>query len=157
VRQSDGGRAIPLRTRGANFRRLGGPAIRPDPAKPFSHLVTGVVLRAFAAHPRRRQSSAARHRAGLLAARHFEADVYPDRSDPEYWTAFSFSFWFTDLMSALDSLSRIGWPANDANLDRAAQHDAGLKTYLVSKLDSLAKHPKSSISKRATMTLSRFR
>jgi len=29
--------------------------LQPDKTKPFSHLVTGVVLRAFAAHPMYRQ------------------------------------------------------------------------------------------------------
>jgi hypothetical protein len=56
IRQEDGGWAIPLRTRGMNFRRMGGPTIAPDRSKPFSHLVTGVVLRAFAARPRFRWS-----------------------------------------------------------------------------------------------------
>lgn len=121
IRQQDGGWAVPLRTRGMNLQRLGGPTVRPDPSRPFSHLITGIVLRAFAAHPRGRRSSAARRAAGLLAGRLFEADVYPDRSDPEYWTAFSFPFWFTDLISALDSLSRVGWPADDGNVRRAMQ------------------------------------
>jgi len=33
--------------------------VQPDRSKPFSHLVTGVVVRAFAAHERRQASSAA--------------------------------------------------------------------------------------------------
>lgn len=119
IRQSDGGWAIPFRTRNMNLQRLDGPTVPPDRARPFSHLVTGVVLRAFAAHPRQRRTSAARHAAGLLAGRLFQADVYPDRASPDFWTGFSFPFWFTDLISTLDSLSRIGWPVEDANVQRA--------------------------------------
>ncbi len=121
VRQSDGGWAIPLRTRNLKFQRLGLATISPDPSKPFSHLVTGVVLRAFAAHPRYRRTSAARTAAGLLVGRFFQADAYPDRGTSAFWTGFSFPFWFTDLISALDSLSRVGWPADDPNVERALQ------------------------------------
>ncbi len=119
TRQEDGGWAIPLRTRGMNFRRLGGPTIAPDRSKPFAHLVTGVVLRAFAAHPRFRRLAIARHASELVASRLFEPDRYPDRSGPEYWTRFSFPFWFTDLISALDSLSRMGWRSSDPRVERA--------------------------------------
>jgi len=54
IRQRDGGWAIPLRTAGAkldSFATKDDP-IQPDRSKPFSHLVTGVVVRAFAAHER---------------------------------------------------------------------------------------------------------
>jgi hypothetical protein len=44
TRQADGGWANPLRTRGMNLRRLGPLTVEPDASKPFSHLVTGVVL-----------------------------------------------------------------------------------------------------------------
>lgn len=49
----------------------------------------------------------------------FEPDRYPDRSGPEYWTRFSFPFWFTDLISALGSLSRTGWWPSDPRIERA--------------------------------------
>jgi hypothetical protein len=119
IRQDDGGWAIPLRTRGMNFRRLEGPTIAPDRSKPFSHLVTGVVLRALAAHPRYRRRGIARHASKLVASRLFARDPYPDRAGSEYWTRFSFPFWFTDLISALDSLSRMGWPSSDSAIERA--------------------------------------
>ncbi len=106
IRQADGGWAIPFRTRGMKLDVLApqAPTVEADPAKPFSHLVTGVVLRAFAAHPDLRCSPAAVEAAGLLASRLFRKDPYPDRGSPEYWTRFSFPFWFTDLLSALDSI-----------------------------------------------------
>jgi hypothetical protein len=49
----------------------------------------------------------------------FARDPYPDRAGSEYWTRFSFPFWFTDLISALDSLSRTGWPSSDSAIERA--------------------------------------
>jgi hypothetical protein len=61
IRQHDGGWAIPLRTAGRNFQpaTLRARTIHTISRKPSSHLVTGVVLRAFAAHPRYRNTPAA--------------------------------------------------------------------------------------------------
>src|SRR3990170_4399128 len=62
----------------------------------------------------------------LLASRLFERDAYPDRGSPDFWTRFSFPFWFTDLLSALDSLSRLGigreHPQVQRGLDWLADH-----------------------------------
>jgi len=112
LRQNDGGWAIPLRTRGMNFTRTvlnNREVIQPDREKPFSHLVTGIVLRAFAAHPDYRKTAEARHAGTLLASRLFKPDTYPDRCTKQYWERISFPFWFTDAVSALDSLSLIGF------------------------------------------------
>ncbi len=121
IRQDDGGWTIPLRTHRANFREVvrSPAALPPDRTRPFSHLATGVVLRAFAAHPAYRRREEAKAAARLLASRLFKQDAYPDRSGPEYWTGVSFPFWFTDLVSALDSISRIGAPAGGADVPRA--------------------------------------
>jgi hypothetical protein len=102
VRQDDGGWAIPLRTAGKNFRptTLRARTIQPLSTKPSSHLVTGVVLPAFAAHPRYRNTSAAQAAGALLASRLFKPDAYPDRRTPAFWTQFAYPFWFTDLLSA---------------------------------------------------------
>jgi hypothetical protein len=127
MRQSDGGWAIPLRTVGVPFsefvdvQRHPKP-IAPDRSKPYSHLVTGMVLRAFAAHPVHRRSHEARQAAELLATRLYRKDAYNDRGDVSYWERVSFPFWFTDIVSALDSLSRMGFgsdlPPIRAALDR---------------------------------------
>ena len=109
ARQADGGWAIPFRTRGLKLDIFAQPTktVEPDRARPHSHLVTGVVLRAFAAHPDLRHSEAALKGAKILTARLFSKDAYPDRGTPDYWTRFSYPFWFTDLVSALDSISWI--------------------------------------------------
>ena len=114
-RQNDGGWAFPLRTRGKNLglSAFRAPTIEPDKSRPFSHLVTGIVLRAFAAHPLYRRSEEARLAGRLLASRFFKRDPYPDRGSPGFWTSFSFPFWFTDLLSALDSVSLLGLGRED--------------------------------------------
>ena len=110
VKQDDGGWAIPFRTVGNNLEAIAGlnTTLQPDLSKPSSYMVTAVVLRAFAAHPVYRKSDVAHKAAGILISYFFKKDVYPDRSQPGYWTKFTFPFWFTDLISALDSLTMLG-------------------------------------------------
>jgi len=132
ARQDDGGWAIPFRTlrvpfsRFVDVRRYPEP-VPPDRSKPSSHLVTGMVLRAFAAHPARRRSREARAAADLLVARLYRRDVYGDRSDRSYWDRVSFPFWFTDIVSALDSLSRVGGFAEKDPVRSAIEHVRGLQ------------------------------
>ena len=119
IRQDDGGWTIPIRTRGLKLDAINvsrTDTVEPDRSKPLSHLATGVVLRAFAAHPRYRKSGEARAAGDLLASRLFERDAYPDRGTPDYWTRVSFPFWFTDIVSALDSLSLLGFTAEDPRI-----------------------------------------
>lgn len=121
IRQTDGGWAIPLRTQNCNLDVIAGHSrtVEPDKSKPFSHMVTGVVLRAFAAHPAYRKSKEAELAGRLLVSNLFKADNYTDRAAPSFWLAFSFPFWFTDLMSALDSLSLLGFSKSEPQIDRA--------------------------------------
>lgn len=121
VRQDDGGWAIALRTAVVKFdaATLGGPTLQPERSRSFSHMVTGVVLRAFAAHEQRRRTPEARAAGELLASRLFQKDAYPDRGSPEFWLRPTFPFWFTDLVSALDSLSWLGFDASQARVREA--------------------------------------
>lgn len=121
VRQRDGGWALPLRTVGKKFDQetLQADPIRPAVARPSSHLITGVVLRAFAAHREYRRSSEAHVAGEFLASRLFASDTYPDRRAPRFWTRFSYPFWFIDLLSALDSLSLLGFTRSDGRIARA--------------------------------------
>ncbi len=127
IRQKDGGWAIPFRTQNHKIDVIAScsTTIEPNSSKPFSHMVTGVVLRAFAAHPAYKQSKEA-HRAGeLLVSNLFKKDNYPDRASPGYWLRFSFPFWFTDLISALDSLSQLGFSRKESQIDKALKWFAG--------------------------------
>jgi hypothetical protein len=121
TRQADGGWAVPVRTRELKLVKrwdeiVSGPVIEADPSKPFSHMVTGMVLRAFAAHPRYRRSREVRRAAELFKSRLFKPDKYSDRKGKEYWTKFTYPFQFTDLLTALDALGKLGFSADDPDI-----------------------------------------
>jgi hypothetical protein len=120
IRQDDGGWAMPFQTVGARLDNasMASRALEPDPSKSFSHQVTGVVLRAFAAHDEYRGAVEAREGGMLLASSLFRRGRYPGRQGAEFWTKFTFPFWFTDLLSALDSLSQIKVDKNDEQIGR---------------------------------------
>ncbi len=122
IRQYDGGWAIPLRTAGKKLDALNGPElIQPIKSKPFSHLVTGMVLRAFAAHPEYRKSESAEKAGQLLISRFFKSDKYSDRRDKNFWEKVSYPFWFTDIISALDSISFIGFTKDNFQIAEALE------------------------------------
>jgi hypothetical protein len=77
-------------------------------ARPSSHLVTGMALRAFAASPTRRSSREARRAAELLATRFLQPDRYPDRKAASYWEQISEPRFYTDVLDALDSATAVG-------------------------------------------------
>lgn len=121
IRQNDGGWAIPLRTLGRKLDVISMtiPTLEPDKTKPFSHLVTGVVLRAYASNRSYSQSQEAQVAGALLLKSLFKADKYPDRGSPDFWLKFTYPFWFTDLISAADTLSLLGFSKNDPQVQRA--------------------------------------
>jgi hypothetical protein len=121
IRQEDGGWAVPLRTehlRWAEVIRLTEP-MQPRREKRFSPMITGVVLRAFAAHPKHNRLPDVLRAGEKLASQIFKADGYTDRKAPEYWTKITFPFWFTDVLSALDTLSKLGFSGNLENIREA--------------------------------------
>ncbi len=123
MREDDGGWALPLRThnRKLDMIAMNDQTLQPDRSKPFSHLITGVVLRAYAVHPTYHHSFEA-HLAGKLLLSHlFKKDNYPDRSNPDYWLRFTYPFWFTDLISATDSLSKLGFTKEEPGMAEATQ------------------------------------
>jgi hypothetical protein len=77
-------------------------------ARPSSHLVTGMVLRAFASSRDRRMSREARRAAELLATRFLQPDRYQDRKAPSYWEIISEPRFYTDVLDALDTITSIG-------------------------------------------------
>jgi hypothetical protein len=77
-------------------------------ARPSSHLVTGMALRAFAASASRRSSREARRAAELLATRFLQPDRYPDRRAASYWEQLGEPRFYTDVLDALDSATAVG-------------------------------------------------
>ncbi|MDO8266009.1 MAG: prenyltransferase/squalene oxidase repeat-containing protein [Candidatus Saccharibacteria bacterium] len=121
IRQDDGGWALPLRTQGHNLEAIFDiNTIEPDKSKPFSHLITGIVLRAFAAHPEYMHSREAKVSGELLASRFFQKDSYTDLKSPTAWQTFSYPFWNTDLISSLHILTKLGFSIDDKRLQNAA-------------------------------------
>ncbi|MCX6083535.1 MAG: hypothetical protein NT102_01010 [Caldiserica bacterium] len=126
MRQDDGGWTIPLITRkfdrATQYRLTSEYAdpVEPDRSKPFSHNWTGMVLRAFAVHPRQRHSEAAMVAASLLKSRFFQPDSYGSYRAASYWVRFEYPFWWNSLITALDSLSLMGLPKEDPQIQQAS-------------------------------------
>ncbi len=126
-RQNDGGWVIPYRTisqeelkRRYNFEAQSKlEPIKPDKSQPFSHLVTGMVLRALAASPTWRKSKEAQKAGELLLIRFFKEDKYNDRWLSSYWEEITYPFWATDILSSLDSLSTIGFSVENEKVQEA--------------------------------------
>ena len=107
MRQDDGGWAIPLRTRNRELEALNEKeTIEPDKTKPFSHLITGIVLRPFSLVTAFRKK--VKDAGLLLANRVFTRDKYSDRMGVEYWTKFTYPYHWTDILSTVDTLTLLG-------------------------------------------------
>lgn len=121
MRQHDGGwivpaQAVPPKERTDAFW-LGKP-VTPDRSLPHAHLATGMVLRAFAAHPRYRRRPETIAAGNALKNRIFQPDVYNDRKASSYWLKFQFPYWWTNLLTALDTFSRLGFEREDGAVAR---------------------------------------
>ena len=121
IRQNDGGWAIPLRTRNENLDIIAmkSKTLEPDRAKPSSHMVTGIVLRAYTAHERYRDLPEVKEASKLLLSALFKKDNYTDRGSADYWLKFNYPFWFTDLISATDTLSLLGFAKDEPQIEKA--------------------------------------
>ena len=123
IRQNDGGWTIPILTHKFNrktFYNLTSQyaePVEPDSSKPFSHNWTDMVLRAFAAHPKYCNCKQALKAAELLKSSFFQPDYYSSLKDSKYWVRFL--FWWPNLVTALDSLSLMGYPKEDPDIKKA--------------------------------------
>ena len=121
TRQDDGGWLVPTQTIPTKLRTdayWSGEAVRADPGLPHSHLATGMALRAFAAHPDYREHPESALAGERLKERLFKPDSYNDRKTPQYWLKFQFPFWWTSLLTALDTLARLGYRSSDPDIAR---------------------------------------
>jgi hypothetical protein len=116
VRQDDGGWIVPAQAVPAKEKTnelWGGDPIPPDRTLPSSHLATGMALRALAAHPEYRDNNDVQSAARLLKSRFFKADKYNDRKGAQYWLKLQFPYWWSNILTALDSLSLLGFTSED--------------------------------------------
>jgi hypothetical protein len=90
-----------------------------DRTRPFSAAGTGMVIRAFAAHPRYRKSEVALTAARLVKSKFFKEDNWTSYRHPDHWVRFQYPFWWTNIVSALDSVSLIGMTTDDGDVQNA--------------------------------------
>lgn len=126
-RQDDGGWAWPIRTAGIDYyeAQKDPEPTQPKRSKPFSHTLTGGILRAFAVHPAYQGRDQVHAAAELLKSRFFKPDTYSDRQAADYWTKFQYPFWWPNLLTALDSLGRIGYSRKDGDVQQGLAWFAG--------------------------------
>ncbi len=94
-------------------------------ARPSSHLVTGMALRAFASSATRRSSREARRAAELLATRFLQPDRYPDRKAAAYWEQISEPRFWTDVLDALDGVTAVGLGKENSGVRTAEAYVRG--------------------------------
>lgn len=87
-----------------------------DKFKPFSAAGTGMVLRSFSVHPTYNKSEQALNAALLLKSKFFKKDNWNSYQHPDNWIRFQFPFWWTNLVSAMDSLSLMGFSKEDKDV-----------------------------------------
>jgi len=126
-RQYDGGWAIPYQTidkeklmsRNSLKNKQKAEPIKPDKSQPSSHLVTGMVLRALAESPSWRKSKEAWKVGEMMVDRFLGADNYDNRQYLSFWEEITYPFWSTDILSSLDSLSKIGFGVDNEKIRQA--------------------------------------
>jgi hypothetical protein len=94
-------------------------------ARPSSHLVTGMALRAFASSATRRTSREARRAAELLATRFLQPDRYPDRKAATYWEQINEPRFWTDVLDALDGVTAVGLGKENSGVRTAEAYVRG--------------------------------
>ena len=94
-------------------------------ARPSSHLITGMALRAFAASPSHRGSREARRAAELLATRFLQPDRYPDRKGPIFWEQISEPRFYVDMLDALDTVTAVGLGKENSGVRTAEAYVRG--------------------------------
>lgn len=151
MRQEDGGWTIPILTRyldWATVTRLTSEyvdPVEPDRTQPFSHNWTGMILRAFAAHPEYRHTPEVRQAASMYKARFFQKDVYTSYQSADYWLRFDYPYWWNHLVAGMDSLAKIGLPGDDPDIQRGLawlvdhQEPTGLWALEAARADRLEK------------------
>jgi hypothetical protein len=125
--QTDGGWVLQVQAAGIKMADTDAVMRQPDPIQvgkklPSAIMVTGVVIRAFANHPKYLAHSVAGKAADFLTNKFFKPDNYSSRHNVSNWTKYTFPFWWSDLLGVLDALSRMKYPVNDSKIQYALRH-----------------------------------
>jgi hypothetical protein len=123
MRQVDGGWTIPMLTHKldkAAQNRITTEFTAPlesDRKQPFSHNWTDMALRAFIVHPVYRKFQGVVAAGRLLKSSLFKPDNYGSYQSPDYWTRFT--FWWPNLLTALESLRPLRFSKDDPDIKKA--------------------------------------
>lgn len=90
-----------------------------DKSKSFSAAGTGMVLRAFSVHPTYKKSEEALTAARLLKSKFFKKDNWSSYQHPDNWIRFQYPFWWTNIVSALETLSLMDFSKDDEDVKKA--------------------------------------
>jgi prenyltransferase beta subunit len=128
-RQDDGGWATPYQTISEKDlkkryelnpeKRLS--PIKGDKSQPYSHLVTGIVLRALTASQIWINRKYTKTAGELILKRFYKKDKYEERKSADYWKELSYPFWSTNLLSSLDSLSKLDYTTENDKIKNALE------------------------------------
>ncbi len=123
MQQDDGGWIVPLNMFKQTYYyevALKDP-IPPRKELPSSHMASGMVLRAFAAHPEYKKKKEMLKAGEFMAERLFKKDAFTFRQAPEYWFKLQYPFWWTNLLSALQTLSALGFISSDPRVRKGLE------------------------------------
>ncbi|MGB7294955.1 MAG: prenyltransferase/squalene oxidase repeat-containing protein [Candidatus Aminicenantales bacterium] len=128
-RQKDGGWALylqpssrPVAQSSARSRsNPRGQPFKPRRTQPFSHHVTGIILRALAESPTWKNSKEARQAGEKLLSCFFCDEVFEDRTFPSDWEKICYPFWNIDILGCLDSLSKVGFGSDDETIQKGLE------------------------------------
>mgnify|MGYP006294900849 CR=1 FL=1 len=134
-----------------------------DASKPFSAAGTGMVLRAFAEHPTYQHSTESLQAGKLLKSKLLEKDNWSSYQHPDNWLRFQYPFWWTNLVSAMDTLSLLGFGKDDPDINRAIQwfithqEDDGLWNVSYSRIHKNRKNRKTELLREwVSLSICRF-
>ncbi len=115
VQQDDGGWIVPMNMfkQTYYYEAAFKDPIPPRKELPASHIITGMVLRAFSIHPDYKKKKEVLKAGEFLTGRLFKKDAFTFRQAAEYWFKLQYPFWWTNLLSAIHTLSALGFISSD--------------------------------------------
>ena len=123
IRQLDGGWTIPMLTHKLDKETQNkittqfAEPLQTDRSQPFSHNWTDMALRALVVHPVYRKFQGVVAAGRLLKSSFFKADNYGSYHAADYWTRFT--FWWPNLLTALESMRPLRFSATDPDIKKA--------------------------------------